>query len=55
MITATYARLHTKAFDRTRQDVRPGCTSMRHPFMGPSGSTARDFHRSPSPQSDHPA
>jgi len=54
MIAAIYARLNTKAVDRTRQDVRPGFMSMRHPFMGPSGSTARHADRSPSPRYDHP-
>lgn len=55
MIAAIYARLNTKVVDRTRQDVRPGFMSMRHPFMEPSGSTPRHSDRSPSPQSDHPS
>ena len=33
-----------------RPDVRPGFMSVRHPFMGPSGSTARDSDRPLSPQ-----
>jgi hypothetical protein len=47
--------INTKAADRTRQDIRPGFMSMRHPFMGPSGSTARHSDRSPSPRCDPPS
>ena len=46
---------NTKAADWTRQDIRPGFMSMRHPFMGPSGSTARHSDRSPSPRCDPPS